>query len=149
MSCWALAPVYWLRHSRQPGLAPDGSTKPSNKVLSELRSRIVLGRWHITLVGDYKRAFAILLTSGPCCHQLSIQLASGVQPNGPCVRPRQSTTGVNVPEPAATPSSAFAAVAAHNQKVSATPQRDGRKPNILVIMGDASAGSIRVVTTMA
>ena len=39
-------------------------------------------------------------------------------------------------EPAATPSSAFAAVAAHNQKVSATPQRDGRKPNILVIMGD-------------
>jgi hypothetical protein len=109
---------------------------PSNKVMSELRSRIVLGRWHITLVGDYKRAFAILLTSGPCCHQLSIQLASGVQPNGPCVRPRQSTTGVNVPEPAATPSSAFAAVAAHNQKVSATPQRDGRKPNILVIMGD-------------
>ena len=39
-------------------------------------------------------------------------------------------------EPSATPNLAFAALAAQNQKVSATPQRDGRKPNILVIMGD-------------
>jgi len=39
-------------------------------------------------------------------------------------------------EPSATPNLAFAALAAQNQKVSATPQRDGRKPNILVIMRD-------------